>query len=130
MSARLAAKSRPHVERLHEPRAIAAAIEAVPVGRAIKGEGKVEAMPSARKLAARRRFVEVDICPSDAGFILSIGAMPVHLTSETAEEVAIALLDSLEVRSQLLRRRRSAPKIVESVLDLSILDLCDRRRWN
>jgi hypothetical protein len=87
-------------------------------------------MGSARKLASRKRFEKVDVRPSDAGFILSIGSMSVFVTQDTAEEIVVALLDSMDAENQRFGRRREVPKVVESILDLSILDLCDRRRWN
>lgn len=49
--------------------------------------------------ASPRQEVEVDICPEQAGFILSVGPLSIWLDGATAEEVVEMLERAIEARA-------------------------------
>jgi hypothetical protein len=53
--------------------------------------------------ASLRQEVEVDICPEQAGFILSVGPLSIWLDGTTAEEVVEMLERAIEARTVAAR---------------------------
>ena len=62
-----------------------------------------------RRGRAKPRFVQVDLCPDDQGYVLSVGPMSVWVSVKTAKEIVSSLGDVLAARDGAAapgRRRR------------------------
>lgn len=51
-----------------------------------------------RRGRAKPRFVQVDLCPDDQGYVLSVGPMSVWVSVKTAKEIVTSLGEVLEAR--------------------------------
>ena len=66
-----------------------------------------------RKAAVKGRIAQVDICPSEAGFVLSLGPVSLWLDPGVAEDVVETLSQALSLESG--RRAGKAPSFDAAV---------------
>jgi hypothetical protein len=55
--------------------------------------------PKSKKSAVKGRVVQVDICPSEAGFVLSLGPVSLWLEPGVAEDIIETLSQALSLES-------------------------------
>jgi hypothetical protein len=71
-----------------------------------------------RKSAVKGRIAQVDICPSEAGFVLSLGPVSLWLEPGVAEDVVETLSQALSLEAgrhggEAREARSASPAVVE-----------------
>jgi hypothetical protein len=74
----------------------------------------------ARKSAVKGRIAQVDICPSEAGFVLSLGPVSLWLEPGVAEDVVETLSQALSLESgrRVGDAREASSSPLAAVVDL------------
>jgi hypothetical protein len=88
--------------------------------------GGSTAQMKSRSGRAKSRFVQVDPCPDDGGYVLSVGPMSVWVSVRTAKEIVSSLGEALAVRGEASapgRGRRSKEREEEELWQKAVRPL-------